>query len=91
MKLSREKINQIANAIMSDFDKRDELDYIAEPLDVRLQIVKIMTDVLSVDDEVDSIVRRKLSSLSNKVTEGSNEWEIMYHKYYEEEMNKKGL
>ncbi len=91
MKLSREKINQIANAIMSDFEKRDELDYIAEPLEVRLQIVKVMTDVMSVDDEADSTARRKLNSLSNRVVEGSNEWEIMYQKYHAEEMNKKGL
>ncbi len=91
MKLSREKINHLANCIMNDFDKRDELDYIAEPTDVRLQIVKVITDVLAVDDEVDAFVKNKLDSLSKDIWEGSNEWEVMYNKYYEEEMNKKGL
>ena len=91
MKLSREKINQVANRIMKDFDKRDELDYIAELIEVRLQIVKVITDVLSIDDEVDDLVKKKLNSLAKDIWEGSNEWEIMYHKYYEEEMNKKGL
>ena len=51
MKLSREKINHLANCIMNDFGKRDEVDYIEEPTDVRLQIVKVITDVLAVDDE----------------------------------------
>ena len=91
MKLSREKINHLANCIMNDFDKRDELDYIAEPTDVRLQVVKVITDVLAVDDEVDGFVKNKLDSLSKDIWEGSNEWEVMYNKYYEEEMNKKGL
>ena len=91
MKLSREKINHLANCIMNDFDKRDELDYIAEPTDVRLQVVKVITDVLAVDDEVDAFVKNKLDSLSKDIWEGSNEWEVMYNKYYEEEMNKKGL
>ena len=91
MKLSREKINQLANCIMDDFDKREELDYIAEITDVRLQVVKVITEVLSVDDEVDSLVKNKLTSLSKDIWEGSNEWEVMYNKYYEEEMNKKGL
>ena len=90
MKLSREKINQLTNCIMSDFDKRDEVDYIAEPVEVRLQIVKIITDVLAIDDEVGDFVRKKLKSLSKKILEGSNEWEVMYNKYYEEEMKKKG-
>lgn len=91
MKLSREKINQLANCIMKDFDERDEVDYIAEITEVRLQVVKVITDVLAVDDEVDGFVKNKLNSLSKDIWEGSNEWEIMYNKYYEEEMNKKGL
>jgi hypothetical protein len=89
MRLSREKINQLANCIMNDFDKRDEVDYIADPIDVRKKIVGIITDVLSIDDKVDNIVRKKLSSLSRKIVEDSNEWDVMYAKYYEEEMNKK--
>jgi hypothetical protein len=89
MKLSREKINHLANCIINDFDKRDEVDYIADPIDVRIKIVEIITDTLSIDDEVDNIVRKKLSSLSRKVIEDSNEWDVMYAKYYEEEMNKK--
>ena len=89
MKLSREKINQLANCIINDFDKRDEMDYIADPIDVRKKIVGIIADVLSIDDEVDNMVRKKLNSLSRKVIEGSNEWDVMYAKYFEEEMNKK--
>mgnify|MGYP001297896463 FL=1 len=91
MKLSREKINHLANCIMDDFDKREELDYIAEITEVRLQVVKVITEVLAVDDEVDGFVKNKLNSLSKDIWEGSNEWEVMYNKYYEEEMNKKGL
>ena len=91
MKLSREKINQLANCIVKDFEKRDEVDYIAEITEVRLQVVKVITDTLAVDDEVDGFVKNKLNSLSKDIWEGSNEWEVMYNKYYEEEMNKKGL
>lgn len=91
MKLSREKINQVTNCIMKDFDKRDELDYIAEPLEVRKHIVKTITEVLMTDDVADGLVRKKLYSLSKKIPEGSSEWDVMFSKYYEEEMNKKGL
>lgn len=91
MKLSREKVNSITNCIMDEFNKRDEVDYTIEPTEVRLKIFQIISEVLSIYDEIENIVRRKLNSLSKKSVEGSNEWEIMYNKYYEEEMNKKGL
>jgi hypothetical protein len=33
-------------------------------------------------------VRRKLESLKRGVLEGSSEWDVLYRKYYEEEVAK---
>jgi hypothetical protein len=41
-------------------------------------------------DEVDALVRRKIVSLRRGVVEGSAEWEILYRRYREEELRKKG-
>jgi uncharacterized protein len=40
------------------------------------------------DDQIDAIVRRKISSLSRPVPPGSREWDILYRKYFEEEARK---
>ena len=42
------------------------------------------------DDELDAKARSKVSSLKRGVVEGSPEWDILYKKYYEEEVGKRG-
>ena len=41
-------------------------------------------------DEIDAIVRRKISSIKRGIVEGSNEWTLLYKRYRDEEMRKKG-
>jgi hypothetical protein len=40
------------------------------------------------EDQLDDLVRRKIQSLSRPVPVGSREWDILYRKYYEEELRK---
>jgi hypothetical protein len=42
-------------------------------------------------DEVDSFVRQKIGKLSRRVPEGGREWDILYRKYFEEEIAKRKL
>lgn len=91
MLLSREKINHLSKIILQDFDDREELDYLQEPNDVRLHIVKVITDELKVDDEIDATVRKTLESYSRNIREGSGEWDILYEKHYKGEMDRRGF
>lgn len=91
MRLSRERINQLSKIIIEDFDSLDELDYLQEPNDVRLHIVKVITDELKVDDEIDVRIRKTLESYSRNIREGSSEWDVLYEKHYREEMARKGF
>lgn len=40
---------------------------------------------------IDQKVRKKIGSLRRGVPEGSDEWDILYRQYYEEEMEKNSL
>ena len=40
------------------------------------------------EDQIDDVVRQKISSLSRHVPPGSREWDILYRKYFEEESRK---
>jgi hypothetical protein len=91
MKISREKINHISSLIVHDFAKRDELDYKVDLNDIRLDITKVMTDTLQLDDKGDTEARRIMNTYANPPREGSPEWDIMYHKHFEEYMNKQNL
>jgi hypothetical protein len=50
---------------------------------------RTITDELKFEDEADEAVRRTIQSLSRKVPEGSREWDVLYRKYTEEEMNRR--
>ena len=88
MRISRDKINHISSLIVRDFAKRDELDYKVDLNDVRLDITRVMTNILQVDDKADAEARRILNTYSNAPREGSPEWDIMYQKHFDEYMNK---
>jgi len=92
MKLNREKINHISSLIVRDFEQRDELDYKVSLNELRLHIVRIMTEQLQVEDQADSEARKILASYTSKpLREGTPEWDILYQKHFEEYMGKHGL
>jgi hypothetical protein len=50
----------------------------------------LIAEWLEQGDQIDAVVRRKIQSLRRGVVEGSPEWEILYRRYREEELRKKG-
>ena len=92
MKLSRDKINHISSLIVDDFESREELDYKVDLNDVRLEITRIMTEELQMDDRADAEARKIIASYKEKkIREGTPEWDIMYQKHYEECLKKLGV
>jgi hypothetical protein len=86
MRLSREKILRLSHLILDFLDRDDGVEYFAEPQEVRQDIVRMISDEMKADEAIDALVRRKIESQKRTIVEGSEEWEILYRKYYEEEM-----
>jgi len=90
MRLSREKINQLSHLIINGFLEDENIEIFKGENDIRLEIVRVITEEVMLEEEIDNKVRGILSSYKRKqLLEGSREWEILYQKTYEEEMNKK--
>jgi hypothetical protein len=89
MSLSRQKINHLSQLIVKALQKARHVTLLKPENDVRLQIVKTLTDELRIEEIVDAEVRRKLSSYSRKIIEGNREWDVMYQKFYEQEMKRR--
>lgn len=51
---------------------------------------EILTEVGEQGDAVDAVVRRKIASLKRGVIEGTPEWNILFRRYRDEELRKKG-
>ena len=89
MSLSRPKINHLSQLIIKHLQKSGTVRLLKPENDVRLQVVKTLTDELKIEEIVDIEVRRKLASYSRKIVEGNREWDVMYQKFYEQEMQKR--
>jgi hypothetical protein len=86
MGLSRPKINHLSQLIIKALQNAGSMTFLKPENDVRLQIVKTLTDELKIEEVIDAEVRRKLASYSRKIVEGNREWDVMYQKFYEQEM-----
>ncbi|MGO9453870.1 MAG: DUF507 family protein [Candidatus Binataceae bacterium] len=42
-------------------------------------------------DEIDTLVRRKITSIKRGIVEGSNEWNLLYRRYRDEELRRRGI
>jgi hypothetical protein len=91
MKLSRDKITDISHKLVAELKKTREIRVKKDPNEVRLVIVKAMTEILTLEDRIDKAARDKVRSTKREVTEGSEEWDLMQRKYYAEEMKKYGV
>jgi hypothetical protein len=89
MSLSRPKINYLSQLLVKALEKAGTVTFLKAENEVRLQIVKTLSDELKIEEVVDAEVRRKLASYARKIVEGNREWEIMYQNLYAEEMKKR--
>jgi hypothetical protein len=87
-KLSREKIHHLSKLILNALYKNDRVDFLDEPNEVRLTIVKAIDEEMKLYDQIDRKAREKITSQKKQIEEGSQEWEILYRKYYNEELSK---
>lgn len=88
MKLSRERCVHLSHEAINAFEDDDRVDFLRETNEVRLRIFQILDDEMAREDEIEEAVRRKISSQKRDIPVGSAEWEVLYRKYYEEEVNK---
>jgi hypothetical protein len=88
VKLSREKILRLSHLILDHLNKDEEIEYYADPQEIRQEIVKLISDEMKTDEAIDALVRRKIESQKRTIQEGSDEWDVLYRKYYEEEVGR---
>lgn len=91
MKLSRDKINDMSHKIVTALRKTRELRMKKDSNEVRLAIVRDITEVLLAEDKVDRVARQKIRSQKREIPEGSEEWDLLHKRYYAEELRKLGI
>lgn len=91
MRLSREKVVKLSHVAVEAIASFDQVEFVEDRNTIRLEIVKIITDLLRQEEQIDAAARKKISSQKKDIPEGSNEWETLYRKYYADEMARYGV
>ena len=92
MKLSRDKVTDMSHKIVDMLRKIHELRLRdKDPNNVRLEIVRFMTELLVAEEKVDRTARLKIRSQKREIPEGSEEWDLLHRRYYSEELKKFGI
>ena len=89
MSLSREKVNHLSHIIVQGLGELSGITLEEPPNTVRLEIVRSFQEALQLEEAIEATVRRTLNSYSRKIPEGSREWDVMYQKLYDEELDKR--
>jgi hypothetical protein len=77
---------QVLNCLM----KNDQVEFLDDDNEIRLGIVHSIEEEIRLYDQLDKKAIEKIQSQKRAIEEGSREWEILYRKYYNEELSKLG-
>ena len=89
-RLSREKVNHLSKKILELLAKSDNIEFLDDPNEIRLGVVRAIEEEMKLYDQLDKRAMDKIKSQKKPIEEGSREWEILYRKYYNEELAKIG-
>jgi hypothetical protein len=89
-RLSREKINYLSRQVLNVLEKNDQVEFMDDPNEIRLVIVRTIEDEMKLYESLDKKAIDKIQSQKKAIEEGSREWEILYRKYYNDELAKLG-
>jgi len=90
MRLSDDKVSHLTHVVLKGLIEKKALTLLAEDSAIRREIKRILVKELKLAESIDESIRKKLQSYSKKIPEGTPEWEVLYHKFFQEESAKKG-
>ena len=91
MRLTRDKTIRLSHIITDLLVASDEVEFIEDRDTIRQKTVQILQDLLKEEEAMDAEVRKKISGQKKAIVEGSEEWELLFRKYYAEEMRRMGI
>jgi len=91
MKLSRDKVNDLSHKIVTTLRKSRDFRVRKDPNELRLALVREMTDLLQIEDRIDRAARQKIRTQKRDIAEGGEEYDLLHKRYYAEELKKLGI
>lgn len=91
MKLSRDKVTDLSHKLAAQLPRIQGVRVKKGWNDVRLEIGRELGKTLVLEEQVDNKARAMIEKQQRKILEGSEEWNVLHRRYYEQEMGKMGV
>ena len=91
MRVSRDKLNKLAHTVADTLAEIDEVEFLEDRNTIRQEARKALEKLLTEETRIDAAARQKILSQRKIIPEGSQEWDILYRKYYNDEVKRLGL
>ena len=91
MRITPDKLNKLAHTVADTLAETKECDFLEDRNTIRQEARKILTQLLLEETRIDAAAKQKIVSQRKVIVEGSQEWDILYRKYYNDEVKKLGI
>jgi hypothetical protein len=91
VRISRDKLNKLAHVVADTLAETDECEFLEDRNTIRQEARKALEHLLMEEMRIDQAARKKIESQRKVILEGSQEWDILYRKYYTDEVKKLGI
>jgi hypothetical protein len=91
MRIGPDKLNKLAHTVADTLAEIDQVGFLEDRNTIRQEARKALTVLLTEEARIDQAARLKIANQRKIILEGSQEWEILYRKYYNDEVRKLGI
>ena len=91
MRINPDKLNKLAHTVADTLAEIDEVGFLEDRNTIRQEARKILELLLGEEAKIDTTARLKIANQRKIIVEGSQEWDILYRKYYNDEVRKLGI
>jgi len=86
-----ERYSDISHKILNELWEEDLIDYSVSENQVRGVIFKAIEDYMKSFEQIEDVVLEKISHYKRKLIPGTEEYDLIFERLYEEELRKRGM
>jgi len=86
-----DRYNDLAHLILDELYENYLAEYDVNENQVKNVIFKAFKSFADAYDEIDDIVYDKIRGMEKEVIPGSQDYELLYERFYQEELSKRGM
>ncbi len=91
MRLSADKVNKLAHTVADALAEIEQVEFLEDRNSIRTEARRILEMLLKQEEKIDLAAKAKIENQRKTIIEGTQEWDILYRKYYNEEVKKLGI